>query len=309
MAGYRTWQKLGRQVRQGERGIQILAPVVHRTKTTERVDEEGDDTEILSGFRPTYVFDVSQTEGKALPVPNRVRGDPGEYLNRLEAWVVRHRIKLEYAPWIGPAEGMSTGGRILLRSRLDAGQAFSVLVHELAHEMLHQDEELPKTVDETEAEAVAFVVCEAVGLESNTASSDYIQLYRGDKEMLLNSIKRIHRTAGEIIKGIEVGERQSMETEQPPRSLDTQDAGALPPHFFPLAARGTDRPAFAARLAGIGGWTNIGIGVTDGGTSVAGALAMRRHGGASAVESLWVGTTSRPEQFKMGQLMGKQSGI
>ena len=101
---------------------------------------------------------------------------------------------------------MSTGGRILLHSKLDAGQAFSVLVHELAHELLHQKEKLPKTVRETEAEAVAFVVCEAVGLESSTASSDYIQLYRGDKEMLLASMKRIHRTAGEIIRGIGVGD-------------------------------------------------------------------------------------------------------
>jgi antirestriction protein ArdC len=30
VAGYRTWQTLGRQVRKGERGIQILAPVTYR---------------------------------------------------------------------------------------------------------------------------------------------------------------------------------------------------------------------------------------------------------------------------------------
>ena len=217
VAGYRTWQKLGRQVRQGERGIQIMAPVVHRMKTTEGADEEDDeDTEILSGFRPTHVFDVSQTEGRPLPEPSRVQGNAEEHLNRLEAWVVRQDIKLEYAPWLGPTEGMSTGGRILLYSRLDASQAFSVLVHELAHEMLHQQEKLPKTVRETEAEAVAFVVCEASGLESSTASSDYIQLYRGDKEMLLGSMKRIHRTAGEIIRGIGVGDGITLGSAVPP---------------------------------------------------------------------------------------------
>ncbi len=48
VAGYRTWQRLGRQVRQGERGIQVLAPFVHRTKTTERADEEeGEDSNFL----------------------------------------------------------------------------------------------------------------------------------------------------------------------------------------------------------------------------------------------------------------------
>lgn len=35
VAGYRTWQTLGRQVRKGERGIQILAPVTTgRTRRT-----------------------------------------------------------------------------------------------------------------------------------------------------------------------------------------------------------------------------------------------------------------------------------
>ena len=95
VAGYRTWQKLGRQVRQGERGIQIMAPVAHRVRAE---DEDDKDTEIISGFRPTHVFDVSQTEGRALAEPDRVRGDPGEHLDRLEAWVVRQGIKLEYAP-------------------------------------------------------------------------------------------------------------------------------------------------------------------------------------------------------------------
>ena len=34
-----------------------------------------------------------------------------------------------------------------------------------------------KKIRETEAEAVAFVVCSGIGLDTNSASSDYIQLY------------------------------------------------------------------------------------------------------------------------------------
>jgi len=43
--------------------------------------------------------------------------------------------------------------------------------------MLHRSERgtlTTKTVRETEAEAVAFVVCNAIGLETGTASSDYV---------------------------------------------------------------------------------------------------------------------------------------
>ena len=61
-----------------------------------------------------------------------------------------------------------------------------------------------KTVRETEAEAVAFVVCQAIGLDTNTASSDYLSLYQGDKEVLAKSLGRIQRTAARIIEGVMV---------------------------------------------------------------------------------------------------------
>jgi len=49
-------------------------------------------------------------------------------------------------------------------------------------------------VRETEAEAVAFVVCCAIGLDANTASSDYIQLHSGDKTTLAESLSVIQKS-------------------------------------------------------------------------------------------------------------------
>ena len=75
-------------------------------------------------------------------------------------------------------------------------------MHEASHEMLHRDPtDRPedKTVREAEAEAVAYVVCQGIGLDVNTASSDYIQLYDGDKKTLMQSLERIQRTAAEIL--------------------------------------------------------------------------------------------------------------
>jgi hypothetical protein len=77
-----------------------------------------------------------------------------------------------------------------------------VLVHEIAHELLHTGDrraETSKTVRETEAEAVAFVVSHAIGLSTSTAASDYIQLYSGDKDTLLGSLDLIRRAATEIL--------------------------------------------------------------------------------------------------------------
>lgn len=84
-------------------------------------------------------------------------------------------------------------------------EEFSTLARELGHEMLHHTDngERPaRTVRETEAEAVAFVVCQAIGLDTNTAASDYIQLYAGDKNTLAASLDHIQRTSARIISAI-----------------------------------------------------------------------------------------------------------
>jgi len=56
-----------------------------------------------------------------------------------------------------------------------------------------------KTVRETEAEAVAFVACSAVQLETASASEDYIGLYRSDAETLLESLQHVQQAANPIL--------------------------------------------------------------------------------------------------------------
>jgi hypothetical protein len=50
-----------------------------------------------------------------------------------------------------------------------------------------------KQVRETEAEAVAFVVCQAAGLQTGTASQDYIQIWHGDANLLREAWKLFSR--------------------------------------------------------------------------------------------------------------------
>ena len=57
-------------------------------------------------------------------------------------------------------------------------------------------------IKETEAEAVAYVVCKAIGLDANTAACDYILHHKGDKETIMSSLKRIKETAGKIIPAL-----------------------------------------------------------------------------------------------------------
>jgi len=65
--------------------------------------------------------------------------------------------------------------------------------------------ETTHTVRETEAEAVAFVVCSAIGLDTSTSSSDYIQLHFGNKTTLAESLTFIQQTSSVILQAIEPG--------------------------------------------------------------------------------------------------------
>ena len=101
---------------------------------------------------------------------------------------------------------MSYGGRIAILPGQSKAEEFSTLVHEAAHEMLHKAKRrtaTTKTVRETEAEAIAFVVGKAVGLVTGTASADYIQLYHGNASLLAESLEVIQQTASVILAALE----------------------------------------------------------------------------------------------------------
>jgi antirestriction protein ArdC len=204
VAGFHTWHKLGRFVKKGEKGILILAPVVRR-KNESTEQSETDESSTAVGFRAAYVFDISQTDGQELPEIGTVTGDPSKYRERLGKFITEQGIALEYSQDIAPARGTSAGGKITLLPSQSAAEEFATLAHEVAHEMMHRDERRKNTTKclrETEAEAVSFVVCSAIGLETGSAAQDYIQLYEGDAKLLAQSLEHIQQTATRILDAI-----------------------------------------------------------------------------------------------------------
>ena len=96
MCGFHAWRQLGRNVKKGERGIRILAPISKRRQKDER-DKDMPSRPTLAGFRNAYVFDVSQTDGAELPTLREIGGDVGEKRERLFAFVEQQGIELPSA--------------------------------------------------------------------------------------------------------------------------------------------------------------------------------------------------------------------
>lgn len=217
VAGFSSWKKRGRYVRKGELGIAIMAPISKRgSNQSEPSESESNDYDLadedrgkqtvsVTGFRTVHVFDVTQTDGDPLPEFPAIQGQPGILLDRLRQSIEASGIELLEEFILGGALGESSASTITVRPGLSEAEQFRVLSHEFAHELLHKGErrsETTKTIRETEAEAVAFAVCHAVGLDMNTSSSDYIQLYDGTVETLLESLAHIRECTNKILNEI-----------------------------------------------------------------------------------------------------------
>jgi len=207
--GYRAWNNAGYQVRKGEHGIAIYAPV--RFKHTRDDANLSDDSTAPRpvtgmGYRVAYVFDLAQVERIAgtssltLEAPALTDStDANRFLEQLKAFLVGHNIELEYQPLARGLLGYTDGRRITCGTGQASHVEFATLAHETTHVLLHFPAVCATRPDlttrETEAEAVTYLLCAQLGIAGTEASIEYIQSYRGTPDTLDTSLERIRSTA------------------------------------------------------------------------------------------------------------------
>jgi antirestriction protein ArdC len=184
VASYRKWLEMGRQVRKGEKGLSIFAPMTRKRKD----EETGKEKTYVAGFRLVSVFDVSQTEGDALPTDvSRPVLLEGESPEGLDASLLKIINLNGYLIRFGPSERGENGytspseKMIQISEGLSDAQRTKTLIHEVAHMLLHVDGDsinddalLHRNVAEVEAESVAHIVAQVHGLASDDYSVPYV---------------------------------------------------------------------------------------------------------------------------------------
>jgi antirestriction protein ArdC len=219
VAGYRAWAQLGRQVRKGEHGIAILAPVLRRTDPAvsppgegaqpRSVDGDSPRRRVLAGFRVTHVFDVSQTDGPDLPDlrPTLLDGASplglwSDLLDQVEA----AGYAIDYAD-LGEANGRTdfTDHTVMLHTGRSGAQLTKTLAHELGHITLHAPDVRPdgmtRDTAEIEAESVAYVVTAAHGLFADDYSVPHVTGWSGgDLDRVAATATRVLATARTILR-------------------------------------------------------------------------------------------------------------
>lgn len=180
VTGFKSWQKLGRSVKKGEKGIRILAPLVRRMENAQ--DPDGAPIRRCYGFRTVAVFALDQTEGQPFtpPTPQLLTGaGPADAVATL---VAQSPVPVAFvdAAVLGGANGDYTLATQAIRVRNDVepAQQLKTLLHELAH---HFGRTGPadagpgdRAAEEVAAESTAYLACGLLGLDSIAYSAAYV---------------------------------------------------------------------------------------------------------------------------------------
>lgn len=260
IAGYRTWQRLGRQVNKGEKGIEIFAPVTKRRSAETGNGELSDPDPAptarrMIGVRRAFVWDISQTSGPDLPSPPQMREltnvAPDGLWDKLADQVAAadYTLEVESLP-----EGAPYGyadfktRKVVVADRLGSADAVATLAHEAAHMLMHDPSDFPDSstrscrgVREVEAESVAYLVSAHFGMPTDHATFPYVATWaaRSDKaepeRVVQDTGQRVVTTSRRLIKAMSETDDhtidgQSLSTELSPSKIDGRATGVMPPN-------------------------------------------------------------------------------
>jgi len=200
---YNGWQELGRQVRRGERALTLCMPLTGKKRVrVEDSEEEKYEEQLFTLFvyRARW-FVLSRTVGD---MPYTIQIPDFDFETALQSLEIR---RIEFDELDGTAQGFARARSIALNPI--AQLPHKTTFHEVAHVVLGHTQEqqmvdteaTPRSIREVEAEAVAMICCEALGLGGAEYCRGYIQHWlAGEKEIPNQSAQRIFTAATTILK-------------------------------------------------------------------------------------------------------------
>lgn len=230
--GYKQWQNnFERNVKKGERGIEILAYYPYLINVEqEKLDENGNKILDKNGnpikeevkvkkeaYKKVVVFDISQTDGKEIKdlyLAEDLKFEVENFKSFFSALEEISPVKVEIKNIENSkAKGYysPTENKIVVRENMPESQTIKTLIHEIAHAKLHNKDGLKNRNNkftnffEVEAESVAFIVSNHLGIDTSEYSFGYIAGWSESKELkeLMASLELIQGTSSELIKMID----------------------------------------------------------------------------------------------------------
>ena len=206
IASFNRWKELGRHVKRGEKAITLCMPVTCK-RTVKEQGPNGTEAETELTFR-RFVFRrnwfmLAQTDGAEYQPPVIPAWDRARALAALSV------EEIPFEMMNGNCQGYAKGRAIAINPL--AAMPAKTTFHELAHvtlehtaEAVHDSETLPRSLKEVEAESVALLCLESLGMDGAEFCRGYIQSWLSGAEIPERSAQRIFALADKILKaGIE----------------------------------------------------------------------------------------------------------
>jgi N-terminal domain of anti-restriction factor ArdC len=207
IATFNGWRDKGRHVRKGEKAIVLCMPITAKRKAEARPvvsDDIKPETFTRFVFRPNW-FVLAQTDGEDLELVAIPDWD------RLRALETLGIVEEPFAMTDGNCQGYARQRTIAVSPMAELPD--KTRFHELAHVVLGHTAEAeagltdsdltPRSLREVEAEAVALVCLEALGLPGVEHSRGYLQYWnerRGAEPIPERSAQRVFKAADQILK-------------------------------------------------------------------------------------------------------------
>lgn len=213
--GYKAWNKLGRYVVKGGKGLKILAPCYHKVEVFKepenkaeyhQLEGEKEVKRVLSGFKITHVFDIADTAGSDEYLPVLVRGlsgngeDVKELYEKVLAVVSKEYPVQEVFKTASKGSYNLETKQICVRGDMEYLQRLKSLCHEYSHAihfLLRPEDDLSRAGRELVAEASAFIVCNRLGLDTSDYSISYLKSWMsesGDLKKVMDDIQKVAYT-------------------------------------------------------------------------------------------------------------------
>jgi len=222
-ASYKTWTRVPAegggtcQVAKGEKALWIYAPM---TATQRVIDEKTGDERVVSagvrGFKPVPVFHQSQLDrAPALPeppTPELLRGEdtPARVWDAvvaelaIDGYAVGLVERARGAMWNGQTSFASREVRI--HDDLEPPQRLKTLLHEWAHATMGHETRMSESgrhIAEVEAESVAYLLCDRVGVDSQQYTVPYVSGWAGSVDVVKATAERVLGATSKLIDRLE----------------------------------------------------------------------------------------------------------
>ena len=141
MLGKAKWLKLKRELTEDAKKIWIVAPIPRQYQKKVKVIEDGEETEKTetikyNAYRYVYVYDISHTKGKDIPLQTRYinSNNMSEFYEKLISFSHIPVIEKELS---GGVEGYYSEKKqeIVIKKNMSLDDKASVLLHELTHSL------------------------------------------------------------------------------------------------------------------------------------------------------------------------------